>query len=224
MIQDSLLNQSGFFRGLSERNRKALAGLCLAKTVLKRDYLFLEGEKGEAVYVLASGSIQLVKTSADGREIVVKTVEPGETFAEIVLFEQDTYPVSAIALKKSVVYRLPKRDLLRFIGEDAGFRNDFIGTLCRRLRYMADRILALTTQDVEQRFFSFLEEQYGRKEEYTLNMARKDIAAAVGTTPETLSRLLLRLKKAKKIALKGKQLRVAPKGKISNIQFSTSND
>ena len=209
---ESLLNESGFFKGLAERNRKALAGLCVPKTVEKRDYLFFEGKKGDAIYILSEGSIQLVKTSADGREIVVKTVEPGETFAEVVLFEQETYPVSAVALKKSVVFRIPKRDLLRFLDEDSRFRNDFIGMLCRRLRYMSDRILALTTHDVEQRFFAFLEERCGGKGEYVLNMARKDIAAAVGTTPETLSRLLLRLKKEKKITLKGKQLRVKADG------------
>jgi CRP/FNR family transcriptional regulator, dissimilatory nitrate respiration regulator len=198
---EQLLNQSGFFKGLSEANRKALARLCTSKTVAKRDYLFMEGQKGEAVHLLSSGSIQLIKTSADGREIVVKTVQPGETFAEVILFEQETYPVSAVALKKSIVYRIPKSDFLRFLDKDKDFRNDFIGMLCQRLRYLADRILYLTTSDVEQRFFQFLEEQKNGRTDHAVHMARKDIAAAIGTTPETLSRLLLKLKKRGKAPL-----------------------
>jgi CRP-like cAMP-binding protein len=43
-----------------------------------------------------------------------------------------------------------------------------------------------------------------------LTLARKDIAAAVGTTPETLSRLLLRLRRERKISISGKVLRVRP--------------
>lgn len=208
MKAEMLLKESGFFRGLSDRNRNALAALCRPKAVAKREVLFIEGQRGEGLFLLQSGSVQLVKTSAEGREIVVKTVEPGETFAEVVIFEQEAYPVTAVALKKSVVYGILKRDFLRFLGEDAAFRSDFIGMLCRRLRYLADRILYLTACDVEERFFRFLEEQYGRREEYDLTMARKDIAAAIGASPETLSRLLLKLRKERKVVMKGKLLKL----------------
>jgi len=204
-----ILCQSSFFNGLSDANRKTISTVCTPKSIRKREYLFHEGEQGEAAYFLSSGSVQLVKTTPAGREVVVKTVEPGETFAEVVLCEQDRYPVTALALKKSKVYRIMKRDFLGFL-EDVAFSRDFIGMLARRMRYLADRILQLMACDVEQRFFRFLESQYGRKDEYHLSMARKDIAAAAGATPETLSRLVLRLKKEGKISFKGKTLRVKP--------------
>lgn len=207
MTAEELLGQAGFFQGMSGEYRKMLAARSRTQTVAKRGYLFMEGEKGEAVFVLAQGSIQLVKTSPDGKEIVVKIVAPGETFAEVVLFERDAYPVSAVALKKSTVCRIARRDFLACL-DRPGFRNDFVGLLCRRLRYLADRILLLTSYDVEQRFFMFLEEHYGRRQDYALTLALKDIAAAVGTTPETLSRLLLRLREEKKAVLKGKQLKL----------------
>jgi CRP-like cAMP-binding protein len=202
-----LLSQNGFFLGLSQRNRDILARVCIPKDVQKRNILFCEGEKGDAIFFLSSGSIQLVKTSAAGKEVVVKTVEPGETFAEVVLFESERYPVTAIAVKKSHVYRILKHDLLGFLADEA-FRRDFIGMLMRKLRYLADRILFLTAFDVEQRFFSFFEEQYERKDSYHLGMARKDLAAAVGITPETLSRLILKLKDDGKINIKGKIMTV----------------
>jgi len=204
-----LIGQSEFFKGLSRRNMDILMKACVFNTLGKRECLFHEGARGEAIYFLSSGSMQLVKTSAGGREVVVKTVEPGETFAEVVLFERDEYPVTAIALKKSVVCGILKRDILGFFSDQA-FRNDFIRMMMTKMRHLADRILFLTAFDVEQRFFRFFEEQYGRKSEYHIGMARKDIAAAVGIMPETLSRLLLRLKGEGKIALKGKTLQVRP--------------
>jgi CRP/FNR family transcriptional regulator len=209
MPLDPLLAKTVLFRGLNEASRRALARVGRPVALRKREVLFTEGGRGESVFVLETGRVQLVKTAADGRRVVVKTIAPGETFAEVVLFEQERYPVTAIAVKASIAYRID-RDAFRRCLEDAAFRDDLLRVLMERLRYLADRILYLTAYDVEERFFRFLESEYGRKPLYALSMARKDIAAAAGTTPETLSRLLKRLRREGKIALAGRALRVKP--------------
>ena len=61
--------------------------------------------------VLAEGGVQLYKTASDGREIVIKTLRAGEIFGEVVLFEQKEYPVSAVALEKSLLLRLPRKQI-----------------------------------------------------------------------------------------------------------------
>jgi len=203
------LRQSAYFKALSDANLEALARTGGAEDVAKGDYLFHEGWKGRAVFLLASGGIQLLKSSAGGQEVVVKTVSPGEVFAEVILFERDAYPVSALAVKPSVVCRLPKQGFLALL-DDRGFRSDFIAGLMSRMRYLADRILYLTAYDVEVRFFRFLEEQYGRKERYAVALSKKHVAAAIGTIPETFSRLLARLAEEGKIQWKnGKTLQVS---------------
>jgi CRP-like cAMP-binding protein len=203
-----LLKDSDFFQGISERSVRSLAAICIPKRVDKRQLIFLEGEKGHSMYILAEGGVQLYKTAPDGREIVIKTLRAGEIFGEVVLFEQAEYPVSAEALEKSLLLRLPRQQIDCLLVAD-GFRRDFIGMLMRKQRYLADRILYLTGHDVEERFFFFLEEQFGRREEYRIRLSKKDIAAAIGTIPETLSRLLLRLKEEKKICWGGEILHLA---------------
>ena len=64
----------------------------------------------------------------------------------------------------------------------------------KKQRYLTERILDLTVHDVEERFCRFLLEQGGRREEYRIDLTKKDVASAIGTTPETLSRLLLKLR------------------------------
>ena len=203
-----LLKDSDFFRGISERSIRSLAAICIPKRVDKRQLIFLEGEEGHSMYILAEGGVQLYKTASDGREIVIKTIRAGEIFGEVVLFEQAEYPVSAVALEKSLLLRLPRQQIDCLLVTD-GFRRDFIGMLMRKQRYLADRILYLTGHDVEERFFLFLEEQFGRREQYRIPLSKKDIAAAIGTIPETFSRLLLRLKEEKKISWEGEDLRLA---------------
>ena len=205
----NLLERSEYFRGLSKHSRKSLVSACTPQTVSKRDCLFWEGQKGHSIFLLASGSVQLVKTSEDGKEVVIKTVEPGEVFAEVVLFEQDSYPVTAIAIRKSKVYKLPKTEFVRLLRNE-DFRSDFIAYLMKRLRYLADRILYLTAYYAETRFFRFLKDQYGEKEQYEISMSKKDIASAIGTVPETFSRLLLRLDEQGQLVWRGKILRLKP--------------
>ena len=61
-------------------------------------------------------------------------------------------------------------------------------------RYLAERVRYLTSYDVEERFWRFLREQFGEAERIEPGMSKKDIAAAIGATPQTFSRLTQRLK------------------------------
>ena len=201
------IDQSPFFKGLSEGHRRELVSICTLKPVKKRDYLFHEGEKGSSMFLLVDGNLQLHKNTEDGREVVIRMVKPGEVFAEVVLFEKERYPVSARAVTGASVLSFPKNGIHRLLAEE-GFRNDFIAMLMAKQRYLAERIQELTTKDVEHRFFAFLRSQYGERETIHTPLSKKDIAAAIGTTPESLSRLILRLHEEKIIDWQGKEIRI----------------
>jgi len=202
MGKEELLGRTKLFENLSEESKANVADICTSKVLRKNELLFFEGDRGYSLFVLVEGSIQLYKSTPDGREIVIKVVKPGELFAEVILFEKDEYPVNAVAIQDSRVYALPKREFYRLL-ENELFRNEFIGTLMMKMRYLADKIQYLTSHDVESRLFLFLEEQFGRVESVETSFSKKSVAAAIGTTPETLSRLLPRLKKEGKIVWEG---------------------
>ena len=204
-----LLSQTAFFRGIFDDNRRALAGICQPVEVRKRAVIFHEGKEGQAMYLLVRGNVQLHKTTLDGREIVIKVIKPGEAFAEVVLFEESRYPVTATALTASLLLRILSADL-RALLRSEDFRNDFIAMLMRKQRYLADRIRQVTSHSVEERFFHFLREQYGDGPEINVTITKKEIAAAIGATPETLSRLIQKLKRARVLSWTGKKLRLYP--------------
>lgn len=201
------INQSSFFKGLSEEHRRILTSICNLKAVKKRGYLFHEGEKGTCMFLLVDGNIQLHKNTEDGREVVIRVVKPGEVFAEVVLFEKERYPVSARAVTDASVLVFPREGIHHLLAEES-FRNDFIALLMAKQRYLAERIQELTTKDVEYRFFTFLRSQYGEKETIHTPLSKKDIAAAIGTTPESLSRLIQRLHEDEIIDWQGKEIRI----------------
>lgn len=205
----TFIGQSSFFKGLTPAACDALARYARVRVLAKRDILFSEGQLGEAVHLLLSGRVQLHKVSPDGVETVIRVVRAGEVFSEVVLLERQDYPVTAVSLSASSVALLPRQDILRLLG-DARFRNAFIATMLRRQRYLADRVRYLTACDVQERFFIFVREQYGTSERIAVDLSKKDMAAAIGTTPETLSRLIQRLQSEGLIRWHGKVLSVQP--------------
>lgn len=203
-----LIRNAVFFGGLSDTACSKLAALSHRKTVEKRDVLFMEESKGSAIYLLVSGTIQLVKTSLEGKETVIKTVKQGELFAEVILFEKPQYPVTAIARSQSEVIALPRDGFLKLLDEPE-FRNDFMAVLVRKQRYLTERIQQLTSMDVEERFVEFLREQYGKQDCITPGLSKKDIASAIEATPETFSRLIQKLEKRGALKWDGKTIRIS---------------
>lgn len=183
------LSATNLFGGLPSNFVSRLASTCRIKTFSKRSFLFYQDENGESAYLLIRGRIQLTRHTEAGKEIVIKTVKPGEFFAEVILFEIQSYPVTAEALIESSCI-VVSRTAFRRLMDDPEFRDRFIGLLMERQRYLASRIQYLTMFDLEERFFRFLEDQYGDKREIRQVVAKKDMAAAIGTTPESLSRLV----------------------------------
>jgi CRP-like cAMP-binding protein len=101
--------------------------------------------------------------------------------------------VSACSLTPAEVFLLPRRQFHCLLVEES-FRRDFIAMLLGKQRYLADQIFRLSAMDVEQRFFHFLRDHYGEKERYEIGITKRDVAAAIDALPETLSRLLLKLR------------------------------
>ncbi len=200
-----IIESSSSFSQLSAASKLQLAEICIPKVLSRREMLFSEGDEGSAMYLLAQGTIQLFRTSEDGREVVIRLMKPGEMFAEAVLFERDDYPVSAIALVPSEVFLLPTRQFHCLL-EQAVFRREFIANLLAKQRYLADRVYRLSALDVESRFFSFLRDHWGEHEAYEVDLSKRDVAAAIDALPETLSRMLLKLRDDGTLAWEGGRL------------------
>jgi CRP-like cAMP-binding protein len=205
---EKLLKDSELFSGLSDAAAKRIAAMGSILKASQNKMLFLEGEKGSSFYVLSEGSVRLFKSAPDGREVTVKLIAPGEIFAEVILFEKDHYPVSATALADSTIFSINRASFISLL-ENTDFRAEFISVLMKKQRYLAGRILYLTAYDVEERFFRFLAEHYGKNNAYDIVISKKDLASAIGTIPETLSRLIQRLTGRKVIKWEGNRLELA---------------
>lgn len=202
------IEHADFFEGASKSSKEMLAVICYSRQIEKKEVIFTEGDSGSAFYLLATGSISLHKNAPTGKDIMIKLVQPGEIFAEVILFEQNCYPVTAVCVKSGTLFSIPKHQFYDLLNDER-FRYDFLSMLMRKQRYLTEKIRYLTMHDVDDRFFQFLHEHYGDQKKIRLGFSKKDMASAIGTTPETFSRLLTRLVNDGKITMDEKYLTIS---------------
>jgi CRP-like cAMP-binding protein len=158
------------------------------------EVLFREGEVCSSFYAIQSGSVKLYRMRVDGREHVVHNLHAGATFAEAAMLSLGHFPVNAMVTDPStVLLRIGGERLVELLHSDARLAPAIIGSLCMRLVSLVERVDELSLVQAGSRLARWLLRQraQGTAEPVVeLSLAKKDLAAHLAMTPETLSRLL----------------------------------
>lgn len=200
-----ILSRISLFENLPEPLIESIAKITTHRLVEKRETLFMQGMKGEQVFILVQGSVQISTITDEGKSVVLKMIKPGEIFGEVILFERDTYPVEAMTLKDSQLFLFKKNEFLRLLEEPA-FRDAFIRIIMMKLRYLTQQVQQVSTLDVVDRLFQFFKEHFGDSKKFTTGFSKKEIASAIGTTAETLSRTIRKLQECGALTWEGKNV------------------
>lgn len=187
------LSRSVIFGGLPPELIKRLEKSGRIENFGRDEIIFLEGDKGDRFFFLMEGLVRIYKAAEGDREVVLRHIRAGEMFGEVILFDSEVYPVNAVAQRESVVFSI-RRSVFLELFRDESFMRYFVSNLFKKMRYLTDRVAFLNAYDVEERFFVFIEEHYGLKPVIDVDMSKAELAEAIGTIPETISRMIARLK------------------------------
>ncbi len=187
------LSRSVIFGGLPDELIHRLEKSGRTENFGRDELIFLEGDKGDRFFFLIEGLVRVYKAADNDREVVLRHIRPGEMFGEVILFDSPVYPVNAVAQRESAVFSIRRSAFIELLQEES-FMKFFVGNLFKKMRHLTDRIAFLNAYDVEERFFVFIEEHYGLKPEVQVDLSKAELAEAIGTIPETISRMIARLK------------------------------
>ena len=170
----------------------------------KKEMLFYEGDYPRYFYLLQSGQIKLYKTNEYGKELIIKTIQPGEFFGYTALIENNNYAFSASAVEKSTLVLVPREDFTDLLYANRDVSASFIRLLANNVTEKESQLLSLAYDSVRKRTAEALLKVYqeqGKKPE--ISILREDLARMVGTAKESVIRVLTEFKNDEYIEIKG---------------------
>lgn len=218
------LSRIPLFYGLPEDQLREISNLLLERSYQKGRFIFMEGEPGEALFILKSGLIKLTKRLEDGREHILHFVNPGEVFAEVVLFDGGDYPATSEVQEDSVVGVLRNQDIERLISQNPSMAIGMLHIMSRRLRTAQEKVMNLALHDTARRLaFTLIKmaEEHGVKKPkgilINFNLTNQELANLTGSSRETINRMLNSFKRAGAIDVDRQQIMVVDRNKLEDL-------
>lgn len=194
-----------FLRGLNEfsslpkNDLQSLASSARFSDLDAGQYITIEGDE-ESLYgfIVATGSLAMLKTSPNGKELIVELLQSGDIFGMLVMLAAEKLPsqLSARALQSSKVLWVPISEFMRLLGSHPVLFKEFTAhlLLCLQSSYRLSRGLAHDRVEVRiAAVLTSLALKFGKRapgdESNTIKFTRQQIADLTGTTPETAIRV-----------------------------------
>ena len=211
---EAVLKNVFLFSELADSELKEVASVSSIKRVTKGKVIFEEGDLATHFFAVAHGSAKVFRINEDGTESILHVQKGGDLIAEAVLFGIKKYPASCSAIKESAIISIPKDGFVNLIMKNPRISIKFMAAYSHRLKEFVDKIESLSSS-VEERLSNYLLENSKElskgKLVCDLNISKKDLASLLGTSPETISRMLNRFTKLGYISV------LTPKKLIINV-------
>ncbi len=188
------------WRTASDAAVEALARRATVRDVPRGASLAREGEPAEEFGVLVAGKARVFYLGADGRQITFETIEAGEPLAAVAAIAGTRYPANIEAATPATIACLPTEALFDLLAAEPQVARTLVTDLANRVVNFT-QVVSTLALDVPARVARYVFQrslQSGRPTpqglEVSLGMKKGELAMALGTVPETLSRAFARLK------------------------------
>ena len=193
----ALLQKTALFQTLPLPALEEIARLSRVRAVEESGYYFMQGEEARYLYVLTSGRVKLIQLTADGQQVTMRMLYPGQMFAGTsILSPGEGYPVSAESVEDSSALAWEAAAFKKLAEKYPALSINLMQLMRAYIVEMQSRYLELSTERVEQRVARALvrlaAQSGARSPEgpIVLALSRQDLAEMSGTTLYTTSRLL----------------------------------
>ena len=204
------LRRQHLFSELSAAQLETVIGRSRTVRLVDDQWLYRQGDEADRFFLVREGQIALFRQSSEGRESIITIVGRDEVFGdELIFLPRATHDLNARSVGDSILLSLDRAGFRAFLGESPALGLRLLGTLHRRQRMLLDHIERLTLQDATQRLMAYLLDRVGNGEgpqRLELSLPKSTLAAHLSIQPETLSRILGRLKECEYLREDGEVL------------------
>ncbi|MGL6211468.1 MAG: Crp/Fnr family transcriptional regulator [Paracoccaceae bacterium] len=214
-LDESLLTSLPPFVSLTRQQIREILDAAKTARLEAGQSVFAEGTEIDRFFLLLDGHVRVQRTTAQGDQIILLHIAPGQLFGIGAALGLDRYPATAVATDDCVVLSWPNRLWPDFIARYDGFATRTYAAVGERLADMQAVIVEMATKQVEQRIAAALLRlitQMGRKVDQGIEIdfpiTRQNISDMTGSTLHTVSRLLSAWEKEGIVASERKKITV----------------
>ncbi|HEY1017971.1 MAG TPA: Crp/Fnr family transcriptional regulator [Sediminibacterium sp.] len=193
----------------------------------KGETIFLEGEKVEGIYFLNSGKVKVHKQWNEEKQLIIRFVKEGDVLGHRGFGLSNIYPVSATALESTTVCFIPSDFFLATLKMNHELTYHLLLFYSAELENAEQRMRDLVHMDTKGKISDALlmmKTHFGCDKEGNIEMklTRQDLSSFVGTTYETVFKIINELVREKSIAVKGKEIKILNEKKLQSYTIPSA--
>jgi CRP/FNR family transcriptional regulator len=185
-----------------------------------------EGFSADRVFVICSGRVKLMASSAEGRLLILRIAGPGDVLGLASVLHGSSYRISAQTLEPTAIKSIPRADFLRFMQSSSDVSSNTTRAMAREYdaALLSARRLALSTSAAGKLAATLLD--WARMGEspvaaapltFTMPLTHEELGSMAGLSRETVTRLLTTFRKQGLIAQHGQRLTLSQPQKLEAL-------
>jgi CRP-like cAMP-binding protein len=198
------VQQIPLFAKLRSEDLVHVAAMTVERHYQRGDLILLEGDLGGSLHYIRSGLVKVFKTSAGGKEQVLRLIAAGHTFNDVPALDGGPNPASAAAMEPSMVYVIHRAELRHLIMTRPEVAEAVVLSLAHALRHLVTLVEDLSLRHVTARVAKILLDQEAASQQAHRNyhLTQQEMAALAGTAREVVGRSLKELEVAGAIEMR----------------------
>ncbi|HEX6140630.1 MAG TPA: Crp/Fnr family transcriptional regulator [Candidatus Limnocylindria bacterium] len=161
------------------------------------EVIFHQGDPGDALHVIISGSVKIVLPSPEGEEAIIATLTEGDFFGELALLDGQPRSATAVAVEATETLSLPRDVFRELVEQHPELRDALFAALSSLLRRITHHVEELHFLDLAGRLAARLarlarETRHPSAGRIELDWpyTQSDLASMIGGTRQSVNRLL----------------------------------
>ena len=192
------LQKIALFSSLDDAALAALSKHAVLRRFPKRTILFHEGDESDTLYVILDGRLQVYIHGSAGKEVLLRTLAPGDYFGELSLLDQQPRSASVRTLEPCRIVALSRAAFTACLSQFPHVALELLRALTKTVRHSNDRLQGLATSGVYERLVNTLQELSEERDGVTViqGMTHQALAERVYASREMVTLLLKDLKQS----------------------------
>jgi CRP/FNR family cyclic AMP-dependent transcriptional regulator len=209
MVSTTVLKAVPLFSSFPDEQLRMLASVVTRRSVPRSTTIMASGDATDSLYIVLSGRLKVMMSDAEGKEVILSILGPGEFFGEMGLIDDAPRSASVVAIEPCELLCIAKRDFKKCLAENVEMAMAVMRGLVRRLREADRKIGSLALLDVYGRVARLLldmSETVEGEKVVTKRLPKQDIAKMIGASREMVSRVMKDLQMGGYIEVRGSNI------------------